>query len=589
MSVEDVLGTHPHLAGDALVEQHKREQQERLAQAEAEKEAENSANDLPDWGLGEAAPGTGVEAGDPNNEDVAPQPAAETPAQSTSTQPSPGGKRAKGEKSKPKKGLLEQSLLDNYERESADQEMADETALADFHNPFTFKRDPKTKSGFPGEVDRFLEGAPRGVKSLFNLTDSATGGQGADAFGKLGDKYFDIAGRRGGMTGKLKQAIEAGKNSPDPQIKWAAHYYDLPKPDSGGKKGRTTENVDLQKQPTGTKATVKGAPVEIVKDDDGQRVLRDGDELPDLPVDAAQGPIPFDKGSLKPGRPESLMATPEAAETPPAPKPKSATARETPETTSEPAEPASAAQEPVPEAAPTPAPAPASSPEEIEADIRGGLASMGMNLREAEAAARAAMESGQATTAQDGLKWALMNPGARPAPAPAPSAPVAPKPSRGAATPPTQTELRQRAGVKPPPTKLPPTVHQDPPAKIKKSAQSSSALAASKTIKPAVGSVRAPSMPRLPSPRLSAGRSPSLASHIGKNQPHLHAPHTALRNSIGQQAGQSRHVKAVPPRRLSQAEIERAKGQKIEELQRFSAESTESIAQTLALLELVSD
>lgn len=59
MSVDDVLPTHPHLAGDALIEQHKRERDEELAQAEVDKEAAEHAmgseadlpeGDLPDFG-----------------------------------------------------------------------------------------------------------------------------------------------------------------------------------------------------------------------------------------------------------------------------------------------------------------------------------------------------------------------------------------------------------------------------------------------------------------------------------------------------------------------------------------------------------
>jgi hypothetical protein len=627
--VEDVLNTHPHLAADALVEQHRREEQDRIEQAEAEKESDEAehaqgaelegSGELPDFGPeleqgnepAVAEPTANVGGSDEGGQTISD--ARNPRSDKTAKQPARSAGKSKGGT----KGHIEKLLLDNYERENSDQEIADDEAINRYHQPFTFHRDPKTKSGLPGEVEHFLEGAPRGVKRLFEVTDDPAKGNGADAFGDLGDEYFRIAERRGGMTGRLRQAIDAAKNSPDPEVQWMASYYDLPS--AKGIKGKS--QVKANQLATGSTGTIKGIPVEVAKDDDGHRVLRDGGDLPDVPLDALTMPVPFDKGSVKPGKvtseaapespaePKDTQNTPVSEAAPEATKP-------APEPAPEPsaATPEAKAPEPEPQDPVTPQPSPTQplslgtpelnqpaeqpeqaepeSPEQIQEAVTSGLSNLGENPKRAEQLAQGAIEAG-AVTVQDALAWAFRNRGTFQPKATAPAIPgnvgihgtpplnmpggvqprTTPTPmpkgwGQGIGSPmsggkPTAQQVRAKAAIPPPPSNLPPL---QPP------------LAGTRAIGGKKPAAAVPKIPHIP-----AGREREPESSLAQISRHIHPMHGA-----GHVHGRGQHSQATHKgRKLGSHEANRGRGRTLQQLNQFSAECDEAMARTLELLSMV--
>lgn len=179
--------------------------------------------------------------------------------------------------------------------DAGQDEHADEQALneaAGAGHPFTFHKK------LPGEVEKFIEDNPR-AKGMFNTTENIKEAGGADAFAKLGDRYFNIAKNYAGTTKKADTdaARQEARNSPDHDTSLRAHIADA-KPLKGEAKTKT-EMVDPKHLELDQSGTIHGIPVRVTQNEDEETVLKDGSDLPETPVDAIRGPIPFDKGSLK--------------------------------------------------------------------------------------------------------------------------------------------------------------------------------------------------------------------------------------------------------------------------------------------------
>lgn len=216
----------------------------------------------------------------------------------------------------------ERRLLEHYDAyHSANDEtqaVRDESAEDDTGGAATtFRRDPNTRSGFPREIeDQFTPEEMRQIKKRRILTLAAPNDQsihpeaigGPDALsehGMGGDRYADMIRRRmeGTDAARVERAKAFARSDGDPETKYLAAYHDTLLP-----RGEQPEqvSVDPKELPAGTEATVNKLPVRVV-DEGGEKVLRDGGDLPDTPVDALGGKIAVDRGSVKrPGERKSF-------------------------------------------------------------------------------------------------------------------------------------------------------------------------------------------------------------------------------------------------------------------------------------------
>ena len=248
---------------------------------------------------------------------------------------------AKGEKPF-SKADIQRKLIEAHKAQGGDTGEEDDKALADYHSPFTFLRTDKTKSGYPGEVERFLQQGKDRAKfnKLFSLTDDPAKAQGSDAMGNMGeDKYFDLAERRAG--GENRQAIDWAHKSNDPEHRFLAALHDNTSVDtralrsqlnstrkqadkleakgdkiSAEKKRALAQKIEdgLAKDAQSKRApkdilkpdevkegdhfSIYGVPVDVVEGEDGGLDLKDHGDIPQTPVDALSA-IPVDRGSKK--------------------------------------------------------------------------------------------------------------------------------------------------------------------------------------------------------------------------------------------------------------------------------------------------
>jgi len=196
------------------------------------------------------------------------------------------------------KASIERQLLDHYQKNGGNADDQDEKLTSAYHSPFTFRRTSKTKSGFPGEIDRMLEG-PNGKKlrRLLSLTDNPESSQGADLMGDLGvDGYEQLLNRKlgGKKNTTLNSALDFAKKSGDPQMEFLAKLHSIT-PDRQDKKPQ--EVINTQALQTGEAATIHGIPVTINEDENGNKSIDDGGHLPSVPLESMKQ-LPIDKGSL---------------------------------------------------------------------------------------------------------------------------------------------------------------------------------------------------------------------------------------------------------------------------------------------------
>lgn len=190
--------------------------------------------------------------------------------------------------------LASLGIADTLESSNAENDI-----LTSKVKPFTFL------NKLPGEVRDFLEGRAH-LRRLFKVATNAADAGGEDTMSEMGqDAYFAMVERLAGdRTRRAVEMIE--KERPTPRLEFlAALWRNLP-PTRLKRGGRWIANPDRPAQqdadpaamPTGTTFEVNGEPFEIVEEEDGYRVLKDGDDYPAVSADAV-GEIPVDQGTIR--------------------------------------------------------------------------------------------------------------------------------------------------------------------------------------------------------------------------------------------------------------------------------------------------
>lgn len=135
------------------------------------------------------------------------------PPQQESVKEKPG-------KTKFSRAAIERQILEAHEQYTGDQAVQDERDLADTHHgpdPYAFV------GKLPGEIKHYLENNPA-ARKLFTVTDDPSKAGGADAFGALGDKYFDIIDRL--TKSKMGQAKDLLRKQGTPYDKFLLDLHD---------------------------------------------------------------------------------------------------------------------------------------------------------------------------------------------------------------------------------------------------------------------------------------------------------------------------------------------------------------------------
>lgn len=178
----------------------------------------------------------------------------------------------------------------------------------DMGDPFSFKGD------LPGEVKDYLRDNP-GDWRLFKPHKQY--GAGRDIMLQLGDRYWDLV--REAKRGKTRAVEEFGPklgqmDDPNAVLLWQI-YKNIPKDVSSKELGlNKTVERDPKTIPVNHEWEWGGHKYRIEADENGYRLLRNGDEFDPIPVDAVDS-VPMKEGTLKP-----IPAAEQAPESGPAAK-----------------------------------------------------------------------------------------------------------------------------------------------------------------------------------------------------------------------------------------------------------------------------
>lgn len=243
------------------------------------------------------------------------------------------------------KAALERQMMESHKsaKDSGGQEIQDERDLSEASgngHPFVF--DPDSPAW--GDVKKRFEKQPHIMRQF----RTGKGGGGSDAVGALGEKYYQIAERMAG--GEKSAALDAASKSQDPHDRLIHSIYGT-MPETGGTATGRASRVKSGVKPTdspdvrakkeseaakkianlrarageikagakkaepwhpdemheGSQATINDIPVRVTRDEDEKLILKDGDDLPETPVDAIRGELPIDAGSLKHETEEDAM------------------------------------------------------------------------------------------------------------------------------------------------------------------------------------------------------------------------------------------------------------------------------------------
>lgn len=183
---------------------------------------------------------------------------------------------------------LEQKLLDYHEKIGGGFTADDEAQLEHFYNPWTFYKN------LPGEVNQFSQG--RGsIGKLFRVTNDAAEAGGADAMHELGDRYWEIAGKLAGSD--LQGAKKSAAESDDPAMRFWNTVHDNIPPRRERVPNTPTDPASI---PLDKQFEMYGHKFTVTENEDGVKILKDGDTFEPIEADAFQGQkIPVDKGTLK--------------------------------------------------------------------------------------------------------------------------------------------------------------------------------------------------------------------------------------------------------------------------------------------------
>jgi hypothetical protein len=201
------------------------------------------------------------------------------------------------------KPAVEKLLLDFHEKMGGGYTRQDEIAMEGDRagnvqaarstgDPFTFL------GKFPGEVKRYLEQSPtarRQAKKLFKLTDDPKAAGGEDAMHSLGEGgYFDMADKLIGSH--VADAKKTARESRDPVMQfWAEVHDNIPPP----RERPAQIGVKASKLNVGKEWEMNGAKFQVIENEDGLRILKDGGEYSEVPLDAfGDQKLPVDKNTL---------------------------------------------------------------------------------------------------------------------------------------------------------------------------------------------------------------------------------------------------------------------------------------------------
>jgi hypothetical protein len=194
------------------------------------------------------------------------------------------------------RAMLERKLVDYHEQVGGGYTAADEKALSEAGTGATGESAFTFAHHLPGEIKHYIENNPA-ARRLFRVTSDPTKAGGEDAMSDLGERYWHIVDSRAGNSVKL--AKETIRKSGDPAMQfWSAVHDNLP----AAKERPAQGAVDPAELAVGQEFELNGAKFQVHEDENGLRVLKDGDEYPEVPVDALAGQkIPVDTGTLKQG------------------------------------------------------------------------------------------------------------------------------------------------------------------------------------------------------------------------------------------------------------------------------------------------
>lgn len=204
------------------------------------------------------------------------------------------------------RAAIEQRLIDYHEESGAGYTAADDQQLNNISsgNALTFL------NRLPGEVRHHIENNPA-AKRLFRVTSDPTQAGGDDAFGELGDRYWTLVDKIAGSS--IKAAKETARKHGDPVIRfWAQVHDSIPEkrytvdPETGKRKLKFDDRkpqigIDPHALDVGQEFELNGEKFQVVEDEDGYRILKDGEDFDPVPVDAFKpgDKVPVDKGTLK--------------------------------------------------------------------------------------------------------------------------------------------------------------------------------------------------------------------------------------------------------------------------------------------------
>jgi hypothetical protein len=205
---------------------------------------------------------------------------------------------------------LQQQIKDLYSSQGGGVPTDVHAFASELQDPFTFKRN----GPYASEAKAILqEGGKDGTamarSGAINFTGDASRSGGEDAinafvdrYGPKGeDYYWALARERAGVG--FQDALDHARNNPDPYAQLLAAIHDNLPPAGERPKQQIVSGQDI---PTDHTFELNGHQMRVVEDEDGIRVLRDGDDYPVLPVDELPR-IPIDKVKGK----TTLQAMPE--------------------------------------------------------------------------------------------------------------------------------------------------------------------------------------------------------------------------------------------------------------------------------------
>jgi hypothetical protein len=206
------------------------------------------------------------------------------------------------------KAAIERKLLAHHEAQSGDESARlneEDATQQSGGGATTFRRDSKTKSGLPSNLEDQFTAAEIGQmkqRGILKVTDNpGTHAGGLDAISESGmgiDRYTSMVRRS--LDASHSRMLEAAKAtahaSNDPEMQFTAAIHDnMP----SGAERANTGTIAADKLKVGQEFQIHGQSFRVVENEDGMRVLATPPGFPaEVPLDALNK-VPIDRGSLR--------------------------------------------------------------------------------------------------------------------------------------------------------------------------------------------------------------------------------------------------------------------------------------------------